>query len=129
MEKILYKNTVIAIRVKTFKTGSIPLTDPREPLQLVTLKHPKGTSLKAHIHTPKKRTTYKLQECILVRKGKVKIDLYTIDKKFLKYVYLTAGEILMLVNGGYGIHVLKDSEMIEIKNGPFLEDKLLIDYA
>lgn len=126
MEKIFHNNTLIAIRVKKFKNGSAPLTDPREPLQLVTLKHQKGTYLKAHIHTPKKRVTQRLQECIIVRKGKVKVDLYTPTKKFFKYIYLTIGETLIVVNGGYGIHMLKDSELFELKNGPFVEDKILI---
>lgn len=127
MEKIIHKNVLIAIRVKKFKKGSVPLTDPTESLQLIAYKHREGKYTKPHIHKPKKRVTSKLQECLVVIKGKIKVDLYTPDKKFFKYIYLSAGEAVMLTNGGHGVHVLKDSEIIEIKNGPFIEDKVMID--
>lgn len=126
MEKIFYKQVLVAIRIRTLANGSVPITDINEPLQLVTLKHPQRAYLKAHTHIPKKRQTQKMQECLIVRKGKVKIDLYNPDRKIFKFIYLTTGEVLILVNGGYGIHVLQNCELIEVKNGPFIEDKVLI---
>ncbi len=95
-------------------------------MQLVTLKHSKGTYLKAHYHKPKKRVTEQLQECLIVKRGKVKIDLYYVNNIYFKYIILNEGDVLILVNGGYGIHLLVDSELIEVKNGPFIEDKVLI---
>jgi len=127
MEKIIYKKTLIAIRFKEFKEGAIPLTDPREPLQLLVHKRPAGKHTKAHIHIPKKRVTEKLQECLVVMKGKIKIDLYGPDKKFFKHIYLSVGQVIILMNGGHAVHLIKDSEIIEIKNGPFVEDKVLIE--
>lgn len=127
MEKITYKNTLIAFLIRRFKNGSTPITNSSEPLQLMTHKHPQNFSIKAHIHTPKKRTTQKLQECLVVTKGKIKVDLYTANKKFFKYVYLSIGETLILINGGWAVNILKDCEFIEIKNGPFIEDKVIIE--
>lgn len=127
MEKINYKNLLIAIRVKRLKNGAVPLTDPLEPLQVLTHKRKKGKYTKAHIHTPKKRVTQNLQECLVVIKGKIKIDLYTPEKKFFKFIYLSTGEAVILMNGGHAVHILKDCEIIEIKNGPFVEDKVLIE--
>ena len=126
MDRFYYNKTLIALRLKQIKSGSIPQTDPKEPLQVVTLKHPKGTYLKAHLHQPKKRITQKLQECLIVVKGRIKIDLYTPQKKLIKYLYLNQGEVLIIVNGGCGIHLLHESEIVEVKNGPFIEDKVLI---
>jgi len=126
VEKIFYKNNLVAIWIKDIPDGSIPMTDPKEPLQLVTLKHPKGTYLKAHTHKPKKRVTQKLQECLFVKKGEVTVDLYDADKTYFKSISLKPGHSLVLICGGYGIHLIKDSELIEIKNGPFIEDKILI---
>lgn len=127
MEKIFYKNILIGIRVKKLAQGSVPITDPKESVQVVGLKHPKGVYLKAHAHKPRRRVTPHLQEGLVVRKGKIKIDLYVPEgwKKF-KSITLKAGEIFLLLNGGYGIHILEDAEMFEFKNGPFLEDKILI---
>lgn len=127
MEKIIYNNTLIAIRFKEFKDGAIPLTDPLEPLQLLVHKRPKGKHTPAHTHLPKKRVTEKLQECLVVIKGKIRIDLYGPDKKNFKYIFLSAGEVIILMNGGHSVHLVKESEIIEIKNGPFVEDKVLIE--
>jgi hypothetical protein len=128
MEKIIYKKTLIAIRFKKFKEGAIPLTDPREPLQLLVHKRPAGKYTKAHLHVPKKRTTEKLQECLVVMKGKIKINLYGPDKKFFKHIYLSVGEVIIFMDGGHAVQLLKDSEIIEIKNGPFIEDRMEIEH-
>lgn len=127
MEKIIYNNTLLAIRVKRFKNGAVPLTDPHEALQVLTHKRRSGKYTKAHIHTPKKRVTGKLQECLVMVKGKIKIDLYTPDKKFFKSIYVSTGQAVIFMNGGHAVHLLKDSEIIEVKNGPFVEDKVLIE--
>jgi len=126
MDKIFYKKVLVGFRLRIIPKGSIPITEGSEPLQVVTLNHPKGAYLKAHMHAPRKRQTASLQECLIIKKGKVKLDLYGPDKKFVKYIYLSAGEMFLLMNGGIGIHVVKDAEMLEVKNGPFKEDKILI---
>jgi len=127
MEKIFHKKTLVALRLAKIQKGSIPQTQEDQPLQLVTLKHPQGTKLVAHKHLPRQRITNRLQECLVVKKGKIKIDLYSSRDKLFKQVFLSAGEALILVNGGYAIHFLKNSEIIELKNGPFIEDKVLIN--
>lgn len=126
MEKFYHKNNLVAIRITSIQKGSIPITQNNQPVQVVTLKHPKGTYLKAHMHQPKKRITSRLQECLIVKKGKIKIDLFGFDKVHFKSVYLKEGQVLILVEGGYGITLVEDSEVIEVKNGPFVEDKVLI---
>ena len=127
MEKINCKNLLIAIRVKRLKNGAVPLTDPLEPLQVLTHKRKKGKYTKAHIHTPKKRLTQTLQECLVVIKGKIKIDLFAPSNKFFKSIYVSAGEVVIFMNGGHAVHILEDTELIEVKNGPFVEDKVLIE--
>lgn len=126
MDKYIYQNTLVALRIKSIPAGSIPRTQEREPLQVVTLKHPKSKYLPAHSHKPRERKTKSLQECLILLKGKVRIDLYSQDKTLFKKVILNVGEMLILMNGGYGIHFIEESELFEVKNGPFLEDKSLI---
>lgn len=128
MEKVFYKNILIGIRVRKLPKGSVPITDERESLQIIGLKHTEGAYLKAHAHKPRRRITQRLQECLVVRKGKIKIDLYEPERwKKCKSVTLKAGEMFLLLNGGYGIHILEDAELFEFKNGPFLEDKILLN--
>jgi len=126
MERIFYKKKLVAIKIARMPLGTSPVTEGDEPFQALTLKHPKGKYLLAHKHKPKKRITKRLQECLVVLKGRVKIDLYGPDDKKFKSITLKAGEALLLASGGYGIHILQDAEMMEFKNGPFLEDKILI---
>ncbi len=126
MDKIFYKKILVGVRFTKFDKGSIPLTDEKETIQLLGLNHPKGAYLKAHLHKPIKRVTQNLQECLIVLRGKVKLDIYTPKKKFIRSVQLKTGQLFILLNGGYGIHLLEDSLLIEAKNGPFLNDKILI---
>lgn len=126
MEKFFFQKTLVAVKFTKIHKGSNPLTDPDQPLQLVTLKHPQGSYLKAHMHTPKKRITLSLQECLIVKKGSIRLDLYSPTKILFKKTSLKEGQALILLNGGYGIHLVEDSELFEIKNGPFIVDKILI---
>lgn len=126
MKEILYKNKVVGIFFRTIAKGSVPITDGKEPLQIVTLKHPKGKYLVAHTHKPMRRTTEQMQECLVVRKGKIKIDIYAPDKTLFKKIQLKAGDMYLSLAGGIGIHILENAEVVEFKNGPFLEDKVLI---
>ena len=127
MEEIYYKKILIGLCVRRLKRGSNPVTPDKEPLQLVTLKQPKGHYFMPHRHTPKTRTTHHLQECLVVRKGKVRVDLYAPGDIKFKSLALKEGELFILLKGGYGIRVLEDAELFELKNGPFLEDdKILI---
>ena len=120
------KKKLIGIKISNITEGSTPITSPDQPFQIVTLKHKKGSYLKAHTHIPKKRQTERLQECLFVKRGKIKIDLYNSNKKYLQSLFLKEGQIFLLIEGGYGIHIIEDSEIFEFKNGPFLEDKQLI---
>ena len=126
MEKFFFKKTLVAVKFTKINEGSNPLTDPDQSLQLVTLKHPRGSYLKAHMHKPQKRITRSLQECLIVKKGKIRLDLYSPTKILFKNTYLIEGQALILLTGGYGIHLVEDSELFEIKNGPFIVDKILI---
>jgi len=126
MQPITYKGLLIGIKIDKVAKGSNPITDPKEFVQVVTLKHSKGSYLLAHMHQPKKRVTAKLQECLIVRRGKIKLDLYSESKKLVKSIFLTKGQGYISLNGGVGIKIIQDAEIIEVKNGPFKEDKVLI---
>lgn len=128
IQEIHYKKTLIGIRIGVghFPKGSTPHTNPKEFVGLLTLNYPKGTILKAHTHKKIKRVSHRLQECFIVRKGRVKIDLFGKDKKYFKSIYLKAGEAFLAISGGHAFKVIEDLEMLEVKNGPYKEDKVLI---
>ena len=126
MEKIYYKKVLIGIRFNFFSEGTVPITGAKESLQVLSLKYKKGKYIKPHIHIFKQRKTERLSECLIVRKGKIKIELYGPDKKYFKRIFLKEGELFVLLNGGWGVHILEDAEIFEIKNGPFIKDEVEI---
>ncbi len=126
MEKFYYKKILIGIRISSFSKGSQPQTDPDQPVGILTFKHPKGSHFPPHIHQPLKRVTYQLQECFIIRKGKIKISLYGQDKKYFKSLYLKQGQAFLTISGGHEITVVEDCEIYEVKNGPYKQDKKFI---
>lgn len=128
MEEIFYNNTLMGIKITSIPEGSLPATTSQTPLQVVTLKHPKGTHLVAHKHRPVKKITNFSETCFVVRKGKVKINIYEPENhKLFKSITLKNGEVFITLNGsGHGLIILEDCELFEIKNGPFVDDKIII---
>ena len=68
-----------------------------------------------------------------VKKGKVGCDIYDKNNKKIDYVHLNEGDLICFISGGHGVDFLEETEMIEIKQGPyrgteddkrFFEDKL-----
>ncbi len=127
MEKIFHNQELIGILVKELPFGSVPITDSQEPLQVLTLRHKKGEhSVAPHRHTPRRKITNDLQDFLMVRQGRIKIDLYASDDIYVKSLELGQGEVFIRLAGGYGVEFLEDSEVFEVKNGPFQEDKVLL---
>lgn len=124
MDKIFHKGKLIGIKITRMAKLTKPLTDPKEPLQFLTLNHPKGARLKPHYHDSNRLINKQVQECLFLRRGKVRLDIYGPRPvyKYIKYVYLNPGDAFIILNGGYGITMLKDSELFEVKNGPFNND-------
>ncbi|MFA6407408.1 MAG: hypothetical protein WCV80_01740 [Candidatus Paceibacterota bacterium] len=110
-----------------FEDGTRPLTDEQLALQVIALKHPKGKKLVSHSHSPKERTTKTLVEALIVFSGRVAITAYTREGSFVEKIELGKGQGILIVDGGIGIEILEDAEMMEFKNGPFIEDKIVFD--
>ena len=51
------------------------------------------------------------------------MDFYNVTKKYLFSKLLKEKDIIMLVHGGHGFKVIKNVEMIEIKQGPYILSK------
>ena len=129
MQAIRYQGQLIGIKISAIQKGTIPLEADEEPLQLVSLKRPKGTYTLPHYHKSRHLVTRQVQECLFVRKGRLKADIYTKKAVFVTSVALKDGDVFILLNGCYGLHMLTDVELFETKNGPYLNDKVLINAA
>ena len=88
--------------------------------QLGYMKHPAGYEIGPHIHKLVVREIQYTQEALLVKSGKIRVDLYSDDKKFIGSEELVAGDVVLLASGGHGFVFLEESELIEIKQGPYI---------
>ena len=132
IQKIKYKNKLFALIVSgnyRDKKGITFFTPDDTTQQFGYMKHKKGHIIKPHKH--KKRVTKILTttEVILLLKGVLRVDFYNQSKKYLFSKILKEKSIILLVHGGHGFKVIKDVEMIEVKQGPFdiSKDKVKID--
>ena len=128
MDKIFHKGKLIGIKITKLGKKTQPVTDAKEYMQFLTIKHPKGTRLDSHYHSSKNLKIKYVQECLFLKKGKVRLDIHGPRPvfKFIKYVYLNPGDAFIILSGGYGITMVKDSELFEAKSGPFYDDKVVI---
>ena len=86
------------------------------------MNRPKGYEIPPHLHNKVKRSVEYTNEVLLIKSGKVRVDFYNEDKIYFKSVTLNKGDVILLVCGGHGFEMLEQSEMIEIKQGPYVDD-------
>jgi len=105
--------------------GATFFTPPDFSQQVGLLRHPKGATVRPHVHKLVKRKIERTQEVLHVKKGKVAVLLYDENRKYLGTRILKKGDTILLAGGGHGIEVLQDSLMLEIKQGPYagVDDK------
>ena len=122
IEKIFHKKKLFALIVRSNfrKKKGINFFTPKETTQQFGyMKHKRGHIIKPHKHNRRLTKIIRTTEVILLLKGLLRVDFYNNKKKYLFSKKVYAGDIIMLVNGGHGFKVLKDIEMIEVKQGPY----------
>jgi hypothetical protein len=96
------------------------VTAAEEPLQVGCLSFLAGCAVGPHVHLPVRRVIDRTQEVLIVRSGRVQLDVYTSAGMLVEAVELGAGDLAVLVTGGHGLTVPEDSELWEVKQGPYL---------
>tara|TARA_B100001123_G_C15201177_1_gene983417 strand:+ start:168 stop:602 length:435 start_codon:yes stop_codon:yes gene_type:complete len=122
IEKINYKKKKLALIVRgryRKKKGITFFTSNESTQQFGYMKHKRKHIIKPHVHKKRLTKIYYTTEVILILKGILRVDFYSQTKKYLFSKILKPKDIIMLISGGHGFKVLKDVEMIEIKQGPY----------
>jgi hypothetical protein len=116
---------LLAIIIRAdFQADGIVFATPNElPQQLGYMKRPAGYEIDPHVHVLKRYEVEYSSETLFIRKGKVRIDFYSEEKQYLSSEILTAGDVVLLSRGGHGFEMLEESEIIEVKQGPYESDK------
>ena len=122
IEKVLYKNKLFALIVrKQFrkKSGINFFTSKESTQQFGFIKHKKNHIIKPHKHNKRLTKILRTTEVILLLKGTLRVDFYNDKNKYLFSKIINERDIIMLIHGGHGFKVLKNVEMIEVKQGPY----------
>jgi mannose-6-phosphate isomerase-like protein (cupin superfamily) len=124
IETITCRNEVLAIVVRgRYRADGIHFFTPDNfSQQLAYMNRSSGYVVPAHVHNPQRRDVRLTSEVLFVKSGRVRVDLYDGEKSYIESRVLEAGDVILLVSGGHGFEMLEDTEMIEVKQGPYTGD-------
>ena len=121
IEYIKNENEIYAIILRSsFEEEGIKFLTPDDfSQQLGYMNRPKGYVIKPHIHNEIQRSVTLTQEVLFIKKGKVKVNFFDNEKVYKESVILNTGDFILLASGGHGFEMLEQSEIIEVKQGPY----------
>ena len=125
VEKIIYKELLLGILLRgSFEKKGIEFfTDDQSSQHLGYMKREKNYDIIPHRHNLVSRDVRHTQEVLFIKSGKVRVDFYDNDENYLFSKILNPLDTILLCDGGHGFHFIEESEMIEVKQGPYLEER------
>lgn len=124
-EEIIIDGKLLAVILRAdFKREGIEFfTPPDYTQQLAYMNRPKGYVVKAHMHNVVRREVLFTRETLFIRSGKIRVDFYCDNKEYAESRVLESGDVLLIVGGGHGFEFIEAGEIIEVKQGPYFEEK------
>ena len=121
IERIQYQdlNLAIIIRSGYNREGIEFFTNDDDSQQLGYMNRPKNYIIPPHRHNLVPREVHLTQEVLFIKSGKVRVDFYDNDQVYLESSILNKGDVILLADGGHGFEMIEQSEMIEVKQGPY----------
>jgi mannose-6-phosphate isomerase-like protein (cupin superfamily) len=116
----------IIIRASYVREGITFLTPNDYSQQLGYMNRRAGYRIAAHIHNAVPRAVTFTREVLVIKSGRLRVDFYC---EYVESRILHAGDVVLLAAGGHGFEMLEDSEIIEVKQGPYAgdQDKTLLE--
>src|SRR5262245_13265876 len=96
----------------------------KSSFQFGLLAHKAGFVEEAHYHKTVQRSISDVQQMLVVQRGKIAIDFYTMAGEKFREIILQSGDAINLVGGGHAVRILEDMQCVSVKQGPFLGDHL-----
>ena len=124
IERIVHENRELALvlRSQYSKDGIEFFTPNHYSQQLGYMKRRAGHTIDPHVHNPVPRKVHFTKEVLFIKSGTVLVDFYCENQEYLESRILHAGDVILLAYGGHGFEMLEDSEIIEVKQGPYAGD-------
>lgn len=125
IERIEHQDQLLALIIRrNYEKDGIEFFTPDEfSQQLAYMNRPEGYEIAPHVHNIVSRQVKYTQEVLVIKSGEVRVDFYDDDKVYLKSRVLVGGDVILLAQGGHGFKMIKKTEMIEIKQGPYVGDR------
>ncbi|MBC7615284.1 MAG: hypothetical protein H7202_04395 [Pedobacter sp.] len=125
IENIIFSNIIFAtiIRADYKKEGIFFFTPDDFSQQLGYMNRPKGYIIAPHYHNHIDRKITITQEVLYIKSGVVRVDFYTSTNTYLESKILGTGDVILLAAGAHGFEILEEAEIIEVKQGPYNQDK------
>lgn len=122
IQKIINNDKLLSIIIrKNFDKDGIEFFTPDDfSQQLAYMKRAKDYVIAPHVHNAVSRDVQYTKEVLYIKSGKVRVDFYDDDKEYLESTILEAGDVILLAFGGHGFEMIEESEMIEVKQGPYV---------
>ena len=121
IEKITHDGILFALILRrTFTAEGIQFFTPDDfSQQLAYMKRPMNWRIDPHVHNPVTRSVEYTHEVLFIKSGMVRVDFYEGMTSYLESRILHPGDVILLAHGGHGFTMLEESEMIEVKQGPY----------
>jgi hypothetical protein len=125
VKKIFFNELLLGIllRGSFVKMGIEFFTDDQSSQQLGYMKREENYEIIPHRHNVVSRDVRNTQEVLFIKSGKVRVDFYDNSETYLFSKVLNPLDTILLCDGGHGFHFLEESEIIEVKQGPYLEER------
>lgn len=126
VKKIYFGDKLLSLIIRgTYanKSGIEFFTPDEFSQQLAYMNRPKNYVIAPHVHNPVARAVEFTKEVLIVRSGRVRVDFYDDERNYLESTVLEKGDVILLAFGGHGFEFLEDSELIEVKQGPYAGDR------
>lgn len=95
------------------------ITSPNLPQQVGFVIYPAGGVIKRHVHKVLDRHITGASEALMVREGRLEIDVFDQDQNLLATRELHPGDFILMVSGGHGFRILEPTILLEVKLGPY----------
>ena len=124
VQRICNGDEMLALIIRAdYEAEGIEFFTPDEfSQQIAYMNRPEDYVIPPHVHNPVARSVAYTKEVLFIRSGKLRVDLYTDEQAYLHSTILNAGDVIFLATGGHGFEMLEDTQMIEVKQGPYAGD-------
>jgi len=121
IDKVICEGQLLALILRRSfqKDGMEFFTPANYSQQLAYMKRSQGYVILPHVHNRVPREVLFTKEVLFIKSGRMRVDFYSEEQVYLESTIVEAGDVILLALGGHGFEMLEETEIIEVKQGPY----------